>query len=59
MTKPWVQEIELMPSAAEILQIYDAIRPLGEALKMAELEGGVIFTDDSTIPLQVKGNGKV
>jgi hypothetical protein len=59
MTKPWVQEIELMPSAAEILQIYDAIQPLGEALKMAELEGGVIFTDDSTIPLQVKGNGKV
>lgn len=48
-----------MPSAAEILQIYDAIQPLGEALKMAELEGGVIFTDDSTIPLQVKGNGKV
>jgi transposase len=42
-----------------ILQTYEAIRPLGEALKMVVLEGDVIFTDDSTIPLLVKGNGKV
>jgi transposase len=42
-----------------VLQIYDAIRPLGEELKRAVLESDVIFTDDSIIPLQVKGNGRV
>jgi hypothetical protein len=41
------------------MQIYDAIRPLGEALKAAVLETEVLFTDDSIIPLQVKGNGRV
>lgn len=41
------------------LQTYEAIQPLGGALKMAVLESDVIFTDDSTIPLQVKGRGKV
>jgi transposase len=30
-----------------VLQIYDAIRPLGEELKRAVLESDVIFTDDS------------
>ena len=42
-----------------ILQVYEAIRPLEDALKRAVLESDVIFTDDSTIPLLVKGNGKV
>jgi len=42
-----------------VLQTYEAIRPLGEALKMAVLESDVIFTDDSTIPLLVKGRGEV
>jgi transposase len=42
-----------------VLQVYDAIRPLGEELKRAVLESDVIFTDDSIIPLQVKGNGKL
>ncbi len=42
-----------------IMQVYDAIRPLGEALKAAVLETEVLFTDDSIIPLQVKGSGRV
>ncbi|MEJ2724063.1 MAG: IS66 family transposase [Deltaproteobacteria bacterium] len=42
-----------------ILQTYEAIRPLGDELKRAVLESDVLFTDDSIIPLQVKGNGKV
>ena len=41
-----------------ILQTYDAIRPLGEALKQAVLEMDILFTDDSIIPLLVKGNGR-
>jgi transposase len=42
-----------------ILQTYDALRPLEQALKQAVLESEVLFTDDSIIPLQVKGNGRV
>jgi transposase len=42
-----------------VLQTYDAICPLGEELKKAVLKSDVIFTDDSIIPLQVKGNGKL
>jgi transposase len=42
-----------------VLQTYDAIRPLGDELKRAVLESDVIFTDDSILPLQVKGNGKL
>jgi len=42
-----------------ILETYDAIRPLEEALKGAVLESDVIFTDDSVMPLQIKGNGRV
>ena len=42
-----------------VLQVYEAIRPLGEVLKKAVLESDILFTDDSIIPLQVKGNGKV
>ena len=42
-----------------VMQTYEAIRPLEDSLKRAVLERDVIFTDDSIIPLQVKGNGKV
>jgi transposase len=41
------------------LQTYDAISPLEDVLKKAVLERDVLFTDDSIIPLQVKGNGRV
>jgi len=42
-----------------LMQTYEAIRPLGEALKEAVLESEVLFTDDSIIPLQQKGLGRV
>jgi transposase len=42
-----------------LMQVYEAIWPLGEELKRAVLESDVLFTDDSIIPLQVKGHGKV
>ena len=42
-----------------MMQIYEAIRPLENELKRAILESKILFTDDSIIPLQVKGNGKV
>jgi transposase len=42
-----------------VIQTYEAIRPLEDELKKAVLESDVLFTDDSIIPLQVKGNGKV
>ncbi len=41
------------------IQVYEAISPLEEVLKRAVLESPFLFTDDSIIPLQVKGNGKV
>lgn len=42
-----------------VLQIYEASLLLGEELKKAVLENDILFTDDSIIPLQVKGNGRV
>lgn len=42
-----------------MMQIYEAIHPLENELKRAVLERDILFTDDSIIPLQVKGNGKV
>ena len=42
-----------------MLQIYEAIRPLGDVLKQVVLERDILFTDDSIIPLLVKGNGRV
>jgi len=42
-----------------VLQTYEAIRPLEDELKGAVLESNILFTDDSIIPLQVKGNGRV
>lgn len=52
-------EIPRATQTSWVLQTYDAIRPLGDELKRAVLESDVIFTDDSIIPLQVKGNGKL
>ena len=52
----------IIPRATQsswVIQSYEAIRPLEDTLKRAVLERDVIFTDDSIIPLQVKGNGKV
>ena len=42
-----------------VVQTYEAIRPLEDELKAAVLERDILFTDDSIIPLQVKGNGRV
>jgi transposase len=42
-----------------LLQTYDAICPLGEVLKRVVLESKILFTDDTVIPLQVKGHGRV
>jgi transposase len=42
-----------------MLQIYEAIRPLGDVLRQVVLERDILFTDDSIIPLLVKGNGRV
>ena len=42
-----------------LIQIYEAIRPLGDVLKQVVLEDDILFTDDSIIPLLVKGNGRV
>jgi transposase len=42
-----------------VLQTYEALHPLEKALKQAVLEGDILYTDDSIIPLQVKGRGKV
>lgn len=41
-----------------LLQIYESIKPLEQTLKDAVLEPDVIFTDDTPIPLLVKGNGR-
>jgi len=42
-----------------IMQSYEAISLLGQALKEAVVESDVLFTDDSIIPLQQKGLGRV
>jgi transposase len=42
-----------------LIQTYEAIKPLWEVLKEAVLEDNILFTDDTPIALQVKGNGKV
>ncbi len=42
-----------------VLQTYDAICLLEEELKTVVLGRDILFTDDSIIPLQVKGNGRV
>jgi transposase len=42
-----------------LMQIYEAIQPLGDVLKQVVLKEDILFTDDSIIPLLVKGNGRV
>jgi transposase len=52
----------IIPRATQtswVMQTYEAIQLLGEELKKVVLASDVLFTDDSIIPLQVKGNGKV
>jgi len=41
-----------------LMQIYESFFPLEDVLRMAIRENGIIFTDDTPVPLQVKGNGK-
>jgi transposase len=42
-----------------LMQIYESIKPLGNTLRQAIFESDVLFTDDTPIPLQVKGDGKL
>lgn len=42
-----------------LMQTYESIKPLEETLRRAIFESDVLFTDDTPIPLQVKGNGKL
>jgi transposase len=42
-----------------LMQIYESIRPLEAAFRQAIFESDVLFTDDTPVPLQVKGNGKL
>lgn len=42
-----------------LMQTYESINRLEKALRQAVLEGDVLFTDDTPLPLQVKGNGKL
>jgi transposase len=45
--------------ASWLMQTYEGINLMGEALRSAIFESDVIFTDDTPVSLQVKGNGKV
>jgi hypothetical protein len=42
-----------------LMQTYESIKALEEALRQAVLENDVLFTDDSPLPLQIKGDGKL
>ena len=42
-----------------LMQIYENINSIDLALRRAVMEHGVLFTDDTPLPLQVKGNGKL
>jgi len=42
-----------------LMQIYESIRPLEAAFRQAILESDVLFTDDTPLPLQDRGNGKL
>jgi len=42
-----------------LMQVYESIRPLEAAFRQAIFESDVLFTDDTTVPLQDKGNGKL
>jgi transposase len=52
-------EIPRATQTSWVLQTYEALIPLEGALKQAVLESDILHTDDSIIPLQVKGRGKV
>ena len=43
-----------------LMQVYDSINCLEEALRQATVfERNILFTDDTPVPLQVKGSGKL
>jgi transposase len=42
-----------------LMQVYESLLPLEQALRKAVCKSDVLFTDDTPIPLQVKGNGKL
>lgn len=42
-----------------LMQVYESIKPLEQTLRRAIFESDVLFTDDTPIPLQVKGDGKL
>ena len=42
-----------------LMQVYESIAPLEAAFRRAIFESDVLFTDDTVVPLQVKGNGKL
>lgn len=43
-----------------LMQVYDSINCLEEALRQATIfERNILFTDDTPVPLQVKGSGKL
>lgn len=42
-----------------LMQVYESIRILEKFARGAIFEGNVLFTDDTVIPLQEKGNGKL
>jgi transposase len=42
-----------------LMQTYESIKVLEGVYRRAVLEEGVAFTDDSPVPLQAKGNGKL
>jgi hypothetical protein len=52
-------EIPRATQTSWIIQISEAIQVLGGELKRAVIESDVLFTDDSIIPLQVKGQGRL
>jgi len=51
--------IPLTTQASWLMQVYESIKLLEETLRQAIFESDVIFTDDTPIPRQVKGNGKL
>jgi len=42
-----------------LMQVYESISPLEGVLQRAVCKDDILFTDDTPVPLQVKGNGKV
>ncbi|MDZ4185094.1 MAG: IS66 family transposase, partial [Desulfuromonadales bacterium] len=42
-----------------LMQLYESVKPLEETFRQALFESDVLFTDDTSIPLQVKGHGSL